>query len=123
LRQLAYTRALHREFRCTSINGVCSESPAPNGLRPPTPTISESPAPRFTSAELAQEWRPYVETCIDAFGPDRCMFESNFPPDSAVGSYRVVWNAFKRLVVGASDEEKAALFGRTAIRTYRLDLA
>jgi L-fuconolactonase len=89
--------------------------------------VGGSPAylasPRFTSAELAQEWRPYVETCIDAFGPDRCMFESNFPPDSAVGSYRVVWNAFKRLVVGASDEEKAALFGRTAIRTYRLDLA
>jgi hypothetical protein len=35
LRQLAYTRAVHREFRCTSINGVCSESPARNGLRPP----------------------------------------------------------------------------------------
>jgi L-fuconolactonase len=89
--------------------------------------VGGSPAylasPRFTSSQLAEEWRPYVETCIDAFGPDRCMFESNFPPDSAVGSYRVVWNAFKRLVAGASSEEKTDLFSGTATRTYRLGFA
>lgn len=77
-------------------------------------------APRFTSSQLAEEWRPYVETCIEAFGPARCMFESNFPPDSAVCSYRVIWNAFKRLAAGASSQEKATLFSATAIRTYRL---
>ena len=33
------------------------------------------------SEELAAAWRPYVEPCIEAFGPERCMFESNFPPD------------------------------------------
>jgi len=78
--------------------------------------------PRYTSGQLAEEWRPYIETCIEAFGVDRCMFESNFPVDSAVGSYAIVWNAFKRLCVQASDDEKAALFAGTAARLYRLEL-
>ena len=34
-----------------------------------------------SSETLADAWRPYVETCIEAFGPSRCMFESNFPVD------------------------------------------
>ena len=78
--------------------------------------------PPATSQELATEWRPYIETCIDAFGADRCMFESNFPVDSAACTYPVLWNAFKRLAAGASEEEKAALFGGTATRIYRLDI-
>jgi len=78
-----------------------------------------SPTP-FTSAQLAREWSPYIETSIEAFGADRCMFESNFPVDSAVGSYAVVWNAFKRLTTGASAREKTALFSGTAIRVYPL---
>jgi predicted TIM-barrel fold metal-dependent hydrolase len=55
-----------------------------------------------SSEELADAWRPYVETCIEAFGPNRCMFESNFPVDKAVSPYLVVWNACKRLASGAS---------------------
>jgi L-fuconolactonase len=78
--------------------------------------------PPMSSEQLAEEWRPYIEACIDAFGPQRCMFASNFPVDSAVGSYATVWNAFKRITVGASKDEKTALFGRTATRIYRLDL-
>jgi predicted TIM-barrel fold metal-dependent hydrolase len=54
--------------------------------------FEEWPTPP-TAADLADTWRPYVETCIELFGPARCMFESNFPPDSAAGSYRTVWNA------------------------------
>jgi predicted TIM-barrel fold metal-dependent hydrolase len=73
------------------------------------------------SAELAEAWRPYVETCVEAFGPARCMFESNFPVDKGMCSYAVLWNAFKRLAAGASAAEKAALFGGTAVRVYRLD--
>jgi L-fuconolactonase len=73
-----------------------------------------------TSLELAEAWKPYVETCIEVFGPQRCMFESNFPPDKAGCSYRVLWNTFKRLTAGMSDSEKADLFAGTAIRTYRL---
>ncbi|GGY95716.1 amidohydrolase family protein [Novosphingobium colocasiae] len=73
-----------------------------------------------SSQELAHAWRPYVETCIDLFGADRCMFESNFPVDKAMVSYRALWNAFKRIASGASEDEQAALFWRTAADAYRL---
>ena len=73
-----------------------------------------------SSADLAQAWRPYMETCIEAFGPRRAMFESNFPPDKQSCSYLTLWNAFKRIASAASDHEKAELFGGTATRVYRL---
>jgi L-fuconolactonase len=73
------------------------------------------------SAEMADAWRPYVETCIEAFGARRCMFESNFPVDKGMCSYPVLWNAFKRLASGASAAERAALFSGTAARLYRLE--
>ncbi|HZP87569.1 MAG TPA: amidohydrolase family protein [Burkholderiales bacterium] len=74
-----------------------------------------------TSEQLAQAWRPYIETCIDAFGVERCMFESNFPVDKGSCSYHVSWNAFKRIASGASAPDKRALFSETARRVYRLD--
>jgi len=73
-----------------------------------------------SSHELADAWRPYMEVCIEAFGVNRCMFESNFPVDKISGSYAIYWNAFKRLAAGASGDEKAALFRETARRFYRL---
>jgi hypothetical protein len=73
-----------------------------------------------TSLELAEAWRPHVDFCIDTFGPARCMFESNFPPDKCGVSAVVLWNAFKRLAAGCSEDEKADLFAGTAIRAYRL---
>lgn len=72
------------------------------------------------SAELAALWRPYIETCIEAFTPQRCMFESNFPVDKASASYRVVWNAFKRITAGAAPAEKSGLFHDTAVTFYGL---
>ena len=78
--------------------------------------------PPASSTQLANEWRPYIETCIEAFSPDRCMFESNFPVDRGAADYATLWNAFKRLAAGFSADEKAALFSRTAARVYRLDL-
>ncbi|MBN8926296.1 MAG: amidohydrolase [Rhodospirillales bacterium 69-11] len=72
-----------------------------------------------SSEELAAAWRPFIETCIEAFGPARCMFESNFPVDKQSCDYTACWNAFKRLAHGAS-AEKAALFSGTAARVYRL---
>lgn len=80
----------------------------------------ERPAPP-TSLELAEAWRPQIETCIELFGADRCMFESNFPVDKAMYSYRTLWNAFKRLAAGASDAERTALFSGTATNTYRIE--
>jgi predicted TIM-barrel fold metal-dependent hydrolase len=73
-----------------------------------------------TSEELAQAWKPAVETCIEAFGAGRAMFESNFPVDKACCTYRTLWNAFKRLAAGCSESEKSDLFAGTAIRAYRL---
>jgi len=72
------------------------------------------------SEAVAAAWRPWLETCIDAFGPARCMFESNFPVQRAWCSYQVVWNAFKRIAAGASPSEKAELFAGTAERAYRI---
>jgi L-fuconolactonase len=73
-----------------------------------------------SSGELANAWRPYLETCIEAFGANRCMFESNFPVDKGACSYAVLFNAFKRLASGASPSEKADLFAGIASRFYRL---
>jgi predicted TIM-barrel fold metal-dependent hydrolase len=82
----------------------------------------EQPEPP-SSERLAAASRPYFETCIAAFGTERCMFESNFPVDKAAYSYAVYWNACKRLTQGASATEKAALFSGSAARFYRLDRA
>jgi predicted TIM-barrel fold metal-dependent hydrolase len=73
-----------------------------------------------TSSDLAAAWGDDIRWCIDQFGVDRCMFESNFPVDKASCSYAVLWNAFKRIVADASPADKAALFHDTASRTYRL---
>lgn len=73
-----------------------------------------------SSVDLAKNWRPCVETTIEAFGPSRCMFESNFPPDSATCSYGTIWNTFKRISAQYSPHERDALFSGTAKKIYRL---
>jgi predicted TIM-barrel fold metal-dependent hydrolase len=70
---------------------------------------------------VAARFRPYIETCIAAFGTSRCMFESNFPVDKISYSYHVFWNACKLMAKGASSTEKADLFGGAAARCYRLN--
>jgi L-fuconolactonase len=72
------------------------------------------------SEDLASAWRQYVEPCIEAFGVDRCMFESNFPPDKQSGGYTELWNAFKRITANASATEKTALYSGTAARVYNM---
>lgn len=82
-------------------------------------THRPAPAP---SEQLAVLWRPYLESCVELFGAERCMFESNFPVDKRSTSYPVLWNAFKRVATGYSQAEKAALFCGTARRVYRLPI-
>jgi L-fuconolactonase len=77
------------------------------------------PAPP-NSTELMQATAPYYLFCIEQFGPNRCMFESNFPVDKVSFSYAVLWNAFKRMTKNFSVPERAALFHDTAARVYRL---
>jgi predicted TIM-barrel fold metal-dependent hydrolase len=78
--------------------------------------------PPSSSAQLAADWKPYIETCIEAFGVDRCMFESNYPAEVLCGNYHTVWNAFKVVAAGYSPDEKNALFSGTARRIYRLEI-
>ena len=73
-----------------------------------------------SSAELAEAITPYCSWCIEQFGVDRCMFESNFPVDKRSYSYTVLWNAFKRFSEDFSQADRAALFHGTAQKTYRL---
>ena len=81
----------------------------------------EGPAAGKGSEELAALWKPYIETCIEAFGPERAMFESNYPVDRWGATYPVLWNAFKRITAGASADEKAALYAGNAARFYRIE--
>ena len=73
-----------------------------------------------SSLDLAEAWRPYIEASIAAFGPERAMFESNFPVDKGMCSYAVLWNAFKRIAQAYSGDERTAMFSGTALRFYRL---
>jgi L-fuconolactonase len=73
------------------------------------------------SEEVAAAWRPWIETCIEAFGASRAMFESNFPVQKRWCSYQICWNAFKRLAAGATAAEKWDLFAGAAARAYRME--
>ena len=74
------------------------------------------------SEELARHLDPLLNYCIEQFGPQRCMFESNFPVDKISYSYNVLLNAFKRLSQGYSATERAALFHDTAAKAYRINV-
>jgi predicted TIM-barrel fold metal-dependent hydrolase len=72
------------------------------------------------SDELAQAIAPLMTYCIEQLGPNRCMFESNFPVDKVSFSHHILFNAFKRFSQGYSATERAALFHDTAVRAYRI---
>ncbi|MDQ2762096.1 MAG: amidohydrolase family protein, partial [Pseudomonadota bacterium] len=74
-----------------------------------------------SSEQLAAHWRPYVETCIELFGANRCIAESNFPVEKMGVGFAALFNGLKRLAAGCSTDEKAAIFAGTARRVYRLD--
>lgn len=74
-----------------------------------------------TSDALTRIWSAYFDICLSLFGPDRFMFESNFPVDKGSFSYAVLWNAFKKLSAACSATERSDMFRGTAARVYRLD--
>lgn len=73
-----------------------------------------------TSEEFKTAQEKYYKYMIDCFGPERCMFESNFPVDRLSISYDVLWNAFKKIAESYSETEKKSLFKGTASKIYRL---
>ena len=81
--------------------------------------FSSRPTPP-DSQQIAIAIRPYVDKCINLFGAERCMFESNFPVDKGSFKYTTLWDAFKRLTSGRSEREVELLFSGTAVRLYKL---
>lgn len=73
-----------------------------------------------TSDEFIEAQGRYYLHAIGQFGPERCMFESNFPVDRLSLSYRTFWNAAKKLVADFSPDERDAMLRGTAARVYRL---
>jgi predicted TIM-barrel fold metal-dependent hydrolase len=103
--------------KCPNVNVKVGGLPMPfGGWR------ARMAGPDETSETLAAQWKPYVETCIEAFGAKRCMFESNFPVDRFGASYVALWNAFKRIAKNYSADDKTALFSGTAKRVYRVNV-
>jgi len=77
----------------------------------------ETPA---TSDEFVAAQRRYYLHTIECFGPERCMFESNFPVDKMSISYAVLYNGLKKIVADFSEDEKDAMFYGTAARVYNI---
>jgi L-fuconolactonase len=73
-----------------------------------------------SSVQIVEFWRPIVEIAIEAFGPVRCLFESNFPIDGMVVDYVTLWNAHKRLAEPYSVAERGRMLSESAISVYRL---
>lgn len=76
--------------------------------------------PRPSSEQVAERWGDHIRFVIDLFGPDRCMFESNFPVDKTGIDYPVLWNAFKRIADRYDAQERSALFAGAARSAYRI---
>jgi predicted TIM-barrel fold metal-dependent hydrolase len=74
-----------------------------------------------TSDEFVAAQQRYYLHAIECFGPERCMFESNFPVDRYSLSYKVLWNGLKKIAAPFSDSERDAMFRGTATRVYRLE--
>lgn len=75
---------------------------------------------KTSSDQLVEAWSPYVRTCLDAFGPERSVFGSNYPVDRQAASYRVLLNGFKKMLQDLSRDELNAIFHDNAKRIYRL---
>jgi predicted TIM-barrel fold metal-dependent hydrolase len=71
-----------------------------------------------SSDEVVEAQSRYYTHIIECFGPERCMFESNFPVDKHSLSYQVYWNAMKKIAAPYSEDEKTAMFCGTAARIY-----
>jgi predicted TIM-barrel fold metal-dependent hydrolase len=79
-----------------------------SGLAMPLGTIS------------AAAFAPWIEAAIELFGPERCLFASNFPVDGMRGSLDVLWSTYDELTTGLDERAREHLFAATAERVYGL---
>ncbi|MEM1163562.1 MAG: amidohydrolase family protein, partial [Pseudomonadota bacterium] len=70
--------------------------------------------------EFVEAQAPWYLHMIQCFGPERCMFESNFPVDKVSISYRVLWNGLKKIAAEFDETAQQAMFSGTARSVYRL---
>ena len=73
-----------------------------------------------SSDEFVEAQAKWYHHMIDLFGPERCMFESNFPVDRTGISYPVLWNALKKIAADYDENAQAEMFAGTARRVYGL---
>ncbi|MEU8009406.1 amidohydrolase family protein [Micromonospora parva] len=98
----------HRDLRALAAE--------PNTTAKLSGLVTEVEGGSWTAADL----RPAVEHALDVFGPDRLMFGSDWPVCLLVTSY-VRWVAvLGDLLAPLSDDERTAIWQRTASRLYRL---
>lgn len=116
-----WKRGIDAVAQCSNTVIKCGGGQMRIGPWEPQFHMNQAPSP-LSSEALCEQLLPFYEYVINAFGPSRCMFESNFPVDRECASYRTLWNLFKRISarLGLSDAEKAELFSGTARRAYRL---
>ena len=108
--------------RCPNAVMKCGGAQQRVGPWEPPFHMHQRPEGPMGSEELCELLYPRYQYVIDAFGPERCMFESNFPVDKESISYRTLWNLLKRIAakLGLSESEKTSMFSGTAARVYRL---
>ncbi|MEP3333321.1 amidohydrolase family protein [Sedimentitalea sp.] len=73
-----------------------------------------------SSDELVSAQGAWFRHMIACFGPERCMFESNFPVDRVSVNYAVLWNAFKKMAAVYDSDAQARMFAGTARSVYGL---
>ncbi|MEU4769368.1 amidohydrolase family protein [Actinosynnema sp. NPDC023794] len=78
--------------------------------------VTEADPVAWTVADL----RPYADVALDAFGPSRVMFGSDWPVCLLAGSYEEVVAAAEGLTAGLTAAERDEVFGGTATRVYGL---
>lgn len=78
--------------------------------------VTEADWHHWTVADL----RPYAEVVLDAFGPSRVMFGSDWPVCLLATSYAAVVSTASQLIAELDPDDRSQVFGRTAARAYRL---
>lgn len=131
---LAEARALADDYPGTQIILNHTGLPAdrsPEGLegwRVAMRLLAGSPNVAVKISGIGQAGKPWsvednraiVLDTIDIFGPERCMFASNFPVDSLVASFSAIFSGFAEITSGFPPEERDALFSGNATRIYRI---
>ena len=62
----------------------------------------------------------FVRETIEVFGPDRCLFASNFPVDKLMSDYDTIWDLFRHTIADFSQDEQRAMLRENAERVYRI---